>query len=416
MTSSPTWLSSRCLVKVFHLARVCGGEARVVGGAIRGLYLGTIDAHAAKLPRPDLSIPKPSEPFPDIDVAISVPIMEFAKAARNAGLAVYETGLSHGTVTVRESDSKIEVTQLRTDHNEDGRHARIEPTKSWQADAERRDFTMNALYMDEGGNLYDPVGGLADVKEGRLRFIGEARKRLAEDYLRFLRALRFRAQYPNLWMADSDRAALVDALEGLASLSAERIATELRKLCEGAGAEAMIAEMSALGVDKALFGTGFVLAETQMEKVRALWPILNFTEHLALILGRGQRVKAAERLKLNRRDIQQAKRLEEIWPEDQLSLLGTDAWQRAVYTLSPDAIFAYAEAVLAGFVRSDDERLRHIDSFQLPRFPVKGKDIKTAFCLSGSEIGAKLAELEAMWVASNFKLTSKELLAAGGGE
>jgi len=404
MAPSPKWLSGRCLVKVFHLARVCGGEARVVGGAVRGLYLRPTDANHAK----------PSMPGPDIDVAISVPIMEFAEAARTAGLAVYETGLSHGTVTVCEADSKIEVTQLRTDHDEDGRHARIEPTKSWQADAERRDFTMNAIYMDETGNLYDPVGGLADVKEGRLRFIGEARKRLAEDYLRLLRALRFRAQYPNLWMADRDRAALVDALEGLASLSAERIATELSKLCAGAGAEAMIAEMRALSVDKALFGTGFVLAKTQMAKIRSFWPFLNFTERLALMLGRGQRVKAAGCLKLSRRDIQQAKRLEEIWPEDQLSLLGTDAWQRAVYILSPDAVFAYAEAVLAGLVRPNDARLRHIASFQLPRCPVKGSDIKAAFGLSGSEIGAKLAELEAMWVASNFKMTGAELLAAGG--
>jgi len=404
MTPSPTWLSGRCLVKVFHLARVCGGEARVVGGAVCGLYLRPTDAHHAK----------PSTPDPDIDVAISVPIMEFAEAARTAGLAVYETGLSHGTVTVCEAGSKIEVTQLRTDHDEDGRHARIEPTKSWQADAERRDFTMNAIYMDETGNLYDPVGGLADVKKERLRFIGEARKRLAEDYLRLLRALRFRAQYPNLWMADSDRAALVDALEGLASLSAERIATELSKLCAGAGAEAMIAEMRALSVDKALFGTGFVLAETQMAKIRSFWPFLNFTERLALMLGRGQRVKAAERLKLSRRDIQQAKRLEKIWPEDQLSLLETDAWQRAVYLLSPNAVFAYAEAVLAGLVRPDDARLRHIASFQLPRCPVKGGDIKAAFGLSGPEIGAKLAELEAMWVASDFKMTGTELLAAGG--
>ncbi len=406
MTPSPTWLSGRCLVKVFHLARVCGGEARVVGGAVRGLYLGPADAYHDQLPISD----------PDIDVAISVPIMEFAEAARGAGIAVYETGLSHGTVTVCEADSKIEVTQLRTDHDEDGRHARIEATKSWQADAERRDFTMNALYMDEAGNLYDPVGGLADVKKGRLRFIGEASKRLAEDYLRLLRALRFRAQYPNLWMADNDRAALEDALEGLASLSAERIATELSKLCEGVGAEVMIAEMRALGVDKALFGTGFILAETQMAKIRVLWPFLNFTERLALMVGRGQRIKAAGRLKLSRRDIQQAKRLEEIWPEDQLSLLGTDSWQQVVYTLTPDAVFAYAEAALAGFVTPDDERLRHIASFQLPRCPVKGGDIKVAFGLSGPEIGAKLAELEAMWVASNFKMTGRELLSAGGDE
>lgn len=406
MTPSPTWLSEKCLRKIFHLARLCGGEARVVGGVVRGLYL----PHR---------YPRNSEPpitKLDIDVAISVPITEFAEAARAHGLAVYETGLSHGTVTVREADSQIEVTQLRTDHDHDGRHARIEPTTSWQADAERRDFTMNALYMDEAGNLYDPVGGLADLKEGRLRFIGDAGKRLAEDYLRLLRALRFRAEYPNLWMADSDRDALEAALEGLASLSVERIATELEKLCQGIGAEAMIAEMQALAVDRAVFGKNFILAADQMAKIRFIWPLLNFNERLALLLGKGQSVNAAVHLKLSRRDIKQAKRLAAGWPEEQLSMLGTQAWQQAVYILYPDAVFAYAEAVLAGLVAPDDARLRHIASFQLPRCPVRGGDVKTAFELTGNEIGAKLAQLEAMWVASNFTMTGEELLAAGGDE
>ena len=133
-------------------------------------------------------------------MAVSVPIAQFSDAARAAGLAVYETGLSHGTVTIGADNHQVEVTQLRTDHDTDGRHARIEPTQSWEEDAQRRDFTINALYLDADGRVHDPQGGLADIASSQLRFIGRAEERLAEDYLRLLRGLRLRAQYPGLWM------------------------------------------------------------------------------------------------------------------------------------------------------------------------------------------------------------------------
>ena len=113
---------------------------------------------------------------PDIDMAVSVPIVQFSDAARAAGLAVYETGLSHGTVTIGADNHQVEVTQLRTDHDTDGRHARIAPTQSWETDSQRRDFTINALYLDADGKVHDPQGGLADIATGRLRFIGRQKK------------------------------------------------------------------------------------------------------------------------------------------------------------------------------------------------------------------------------------------------
>ena len=120
---------------------------------------------------------------------------------------------------------------------------RIAPTQSWEEDAKRRDFTINALYLDAEGRVHDPQGGLADIASGQLRFIGRAEARLAEDYLRLLRGLRLRAQYPGLWMDAADTAAMAAAIGGLSGLSAERIAAELRKICEGPDALAIIAEI-----------------------------------------------------------------------------------------------------------------------------------------------------------------------------
>ena len=400
---------------IFGIARDCGGAARIVGGAVRDICL--IADTRTKTAKGDAGITPVTDrlagPPADIDMAVSVPIAVFAAAARRSGLAVYDTGLAHGTVTVQAENRQIEVTQLRVDHDQDGRHARIEATQSWELDAQRRDFTMNALYLDEQGILYDPVGGLADIKARQLRFIGKASDRLAEDYLRLLRGLRFRAQYPELWIEDKDRAAMQAALAGLAGLSAERIAPELRKLCTGAGAEAMILEMQALSIDRALFGQSFIRTSAEWEILRDIWPYLDFVARMAMVFPKGQCTAIATRLKCSRQEIKQARRIDVSWPEAMLAMLGTSAWQQAVYHLSPEAVFAYGEAALTGLLVPDQNRLRHIASFQLPRCPVKGGDIKSAFGLDGPDISRKLTAIEAEWVASNFTLTATELLGMG---
>lgn len=405
MTLMPEWLSDPLLQQLFELARKCGGEGRIVGGAVRDLYLAggrKIPVDAAKLSAPD------------IDMAVSVPIVQFSDAARAAGLAVYETGLVHGTVTIGADNHQVEVTQLRTDHDTDGRHARIAPTQSWEEDAKRRDFTINALYLDAEGRVHDPQGGLADIASGQLRFIGRAEERLAEDYLRLLRGLRLRAQYPGLWMDAADTAAMAAAIGGLSGLSAERIAAELRKICEGADALAIIAEIQTLGVDRAIFGHGLTLTAEGMADLSPLWGCLSFIESLCLLTPIGQREPLSKRLKLSRREIKQARRLDIKRSQKTSAMLGGESWQQAVYILWPDALFAYGEAVLAKQLALDAARLRHIAGFQPPACPVKGGDIQKAFGLGGADVGAKLAELEARWVASDFTLTAAELLAEKG--
>lgn len=398
---------------IFQLARNCGGEARVVGGAVRDIYLNAEDSKKTAKADAAAAPDRLAWIAPDIDMAVSVPIAVFAAKARHSGLAVYDTGLAHGTVTLRADNRQIEVTQLRIDHDQDGRYARIEATQSWELDAQRRDFTMNALYLDEQGVVYDPVGGLADITARQLRFIGTASDRLAEDYLRLLRGLRFRAEYPELWIEDKDRAAMRAAIGGLAGLSAERITAELRKLCAAAGAEAMILEMQALSIDRALFDQCFIRSPMEWEILRDIWPYLDFVARLAMVFPNGQCTAIATRLKCSRQEIKQAKRIDAGRPESLLALLGTSAWQQAAYHLSPEAVFAYGEAVLAGLFAPDQSRLRHIASFQLPHCPVKGGDIKSAFGLEGPDISRKLTAIEAEWVASNFTLTAKELLGVG---
>jgi poly(A) polymerase len=187
-----------------------GEEARVVGGAVRNSLL-------------DL-------PVADIDIATTaLPDIVMARA-QAAGLKTAPTGVEHGTVTVIGHRHVVEVTTLREDIETDGRRAVVRFGRDWQADAERRDFTINALSVDVEGRLHDPVGGLDDLAARRVRFIGSAERRIAEDRLRVLRFFRFHAAY-GVGLPDAEGlSASIRARHDLASLSAERIGQEMRRV------------------------------------------------------------------------------------------------------------------------------------------------------------------------------------------
>ena len=154
------------------------------------------------------------------------------------------------------NEQQAEVTQLRSDVNTDGRHATVRPTTNWQTDALRRDFTINALYLDAGGPCTIWLGHRR-LEQGCLRFVGDAARRLQEDHLRLLRALRFLACYPNLSMPKTDQLALSQHVHLLPVLSAERIAGELKRLMAGAAALPILRQASIMGVDQILFGASF---------------------------------------------------------------------------------------------------------------------------------------------------------------
>ena len=190
-----------------------GGEAelaRVVGGAIRNTILG--------------------QPVSDIDIATTCPPAVTVARATAAGFKTVPTGIEHGTVTVIANRRPFEVTTLRRDVETNGRHAVVAFGRDWQADAERRDFTINALYCEADGTVVDLVGGLADIERQTLRFIGDASARIEEDYLRILRFFRFFAWY-GAGRPDGDGLRAATRLKGgLTKLSAERVWAELRKL------------------------------------------------------------------------------------------------------------------------------------------------------------------------------------------
>src|SRR5947208_9735079 len=250
------WLRSGPPARVLELPGGNGEEARVVGGAVRNALL--------------------KIPIGDIDIATTALPDEVIRRAKTAGIKSVPTGIGHGTVTLVVDKQPFEITTLREDTETFGRKARVAFGRDWVRDAERRDFTINGLSVDAEGRVHDHVGGLADIAARRVRFIGDAGERIAEDYLRILRFFRMHAAYG---AGEPDRAgylACIDGRAGLSSLSAERVRMEMLKLLIAEGAAVAVQAMSDAGLLLPIFGgiayTGTFVAMIAAERALGLSP------------------------------------------------------------------------------------------------------------------------------------------------
>ena len=242
--------------RVLALLNGDGEEARVVGGAVRNALL--------------------KIPIGDIDIATTALPDEVIRRAKAAGIKSVPTGIEHGTVTLVVEAQPFEVTTLREDTETFGRKAKVAFGRDWVRDAERRDFTINGLSVDADGVVHDHVGGLADIAARRVRFIGDADQRIAEDYLRILRFFRMHAAYG---AGEPDRAgylACIGGRAGLASLSAERVRMEMLKLLVAEGASGAVTAMADGGLLLPIFGgvtyTGPFAAMIAAERALGLAP------------------------------------------------------------------------------------------------------------------------------------------------
>ncbi|HKD30043.1 MAG TPA: CCA tRNA nucleotidyltransferase, partial [Xanthobacteraceae bacterium] len=204
------WLRVPPLARALSILNSGGEEARVVGGAARNALMGL--------------------PLSEIDIATTAPPDEVVRRAAAGGLRAVPTGIDHGTVTLVVDGTPFEVTTLRQDVETFGRKAKVAFGRDWKVDAERRDFTMNALSISADGVVHDYVDGLADLEARRVRFIGDPARRIAEDYLRILRFFRFQASYAHGAPDPAGLHACIVARDGLRGLSRERVRAELMKL------------------------------------------------------------------------------------------------------------------------------------------------------------------------------------------
>ena len=185
-------------------------EVRYVGGCIRKIIN--------------------KEKIDDIDLATNLKPIEVCDVLKKNNINYYESGIAHGTITAIENEYKFEITSLRKDIVSDGRHAEVEFSKDWKEDASRRDFTINSIYSDSDGNLFDPYDGKNDLKNGYVKFIGDADLRIKEDYLRILRYIRFFSIYSKQQHNPDLIRIIKKNIKGVSKLSKDRLLDELRKM------------------------------------------------------------------------------------------------------------------------------------------------------------------------------------------
>ncbi len=378
------WLTEPALQRLFAVLAAAGGEGRVAGGAVRNALLG--------------------EKVTEVDVATTLSPEQVTEACSAAGMGVHPTGIDHGTVTVVVDRHPFEVTTLRHDVETDGRRAKVKFTDDWQADAQRRDFTLNALFCDARGTIYDFVNGLPDIEGRRVIFVGDPAQRIAEDYLRILRFFRFHARYGHGAPDAAGLAACTRLKAGLDGLSAERIRQEMFKLMAAPGAVSTLRLMADKGVLRHLLPC---TEEWRVLERLPPDPLLRLS-----VLARDP-LAMPERWRLSNHE---ARRLEDIAslmpptpalrPKEQRAVLyqqGADAWRDLVHIA-----WARSDAPL------DDAGWRDLlelpDRWPIPRLPVAGRDLLAAGMSPGPEIGVMLTRLEDWWVASDFQPTRDELL------
>jgi len=374
-----------------------GFEARVVGGAVRNTLL--------------------NEPVREVDFATTAQPEDTLRLAAQAGFKTAPTGISHGTVTLIVHGIPFEVTTLRQDVETHGRHATVAFGEDWAEDARRRDFTMNALYAGSKGDVYDPLGGAGDLLARRVRFVGDARTRIQEDYLRILRFFRFSAQYAQgAFDREGVDAAIVERL-GLHRLSRERIRCELLHILVARRAVDAIEVMDESGLLILIIG-GVARRERfnrlcRIEAALGLWPDPIFRLAALGVFIQEDAARLSAKLRLSSQET-----------NDLLSLAAaaspvtgtrTCELKAALYRLGPrlylgHVLLAWASAGASANDAAWTSAVDLMRSWPLPKFPLGGADLIARGWTSGAALGDRLRRLEEEWIASGFILSREDLL------
>lgn len=404
-----SWFKDPALSRIFALLNEGDNEVRVVGGAVRNSLMG--------------------EAVTDTDLATSWAPEQVVARAEAAGIRAVPTGIDHGTVTLVIDGRGFEITTLRHDAETDGRRAKVVFGNDWQIDAERRDFTINALYADKAGNIIDLVGGLEDIATRTVRFIGDADARIAEDYLRVLRYFRFFAHYGS---GRPDAAALkacARARDQLGKLSAERVWKELKTLLKARDPGRALLWMRQAGVLNA------VLPESEKWGIDSIGPLIATEKALdwapdpmlrlmAMVPPDAERMRGlAGRLKMSRAEADRLARWSEapvLKPTMAITALDRLLYRTGVEPLTDRIRLSLVSA--RSRTESDPAALtdtaghsRHLArafAWERPVFPVSGADLIARGIKPGPEMGTQLAALEERWIESNFALDKEALLDA----
>ncbi|NOZ42962.1 MAG: CCA tRNA nucleotidyltransferase [Alphaproteobacteria bacterium] len=388
------WLTAEALTILLKILNSDRLNARMVGGCVRDALSG--------------------QEIGDIDLACRLSPPAAVARLKKAGIKVIPTGIKHGTITAVVNKCHFEITSLRRDTETDGRRARVSFIDDWGADAKRRDFTINALYLDADGSLYDPCGGLDDIAAGRVRFIGDADQRITEDALRILRFFRFAATIGRGKPDLAGLSACIRHRDMIDHLSGERLMQEMFKILRAENLLSVIRVMADKGIlDKIIPGHKNLADFNDYVRVENKLGRCNILARLSCLVPGNQvaPAKIIHRLKLSRK---QADSLTAFCRHD--ITITADICQKdirkAIYLSGRDVVIF---ALLQAGKKLGEEPLSHwleyAQGWQPPVFPLLGRDLINMGLTAGPELGKILKALENEWLDSDFLLTKVQLTA-----
>jgi len=387
-------------IKIFDAINSYSSESeiRYVGGCIRKIIK--------------------KEKVDDIDLATNLEPNQVCDALKKNQISYYESGIEHGTITATIENKKFEITSLRKDIFTDGRHAKVEFSKNWKDDASRRDFTINSIYSDKDGNLFDPYDGKKDLEKGLINFIGDADKRIKEDYLRILRYLRFFLNYSNQPHSAETIKSLKINIDGISKLSKERLLDELKKI-------AKLDTLEKLSKDK--FSRDFILIifpELKNIKTfskldsnsRELLKEKDFIFLLSLMIvdSTDNTDYFLYKFNISKKDKKRIKIIDNFYKEKINSKTFTETYINKIF-------YYYGKQVTLDILdlrkiklKKEDEifnKLReHYENSVVPLMPINADLLMKKYKISeGKRLGEKLKIIEEEWVKNNFKISDQKI-------
>ena len=367
-------------------------EIRFVGGCVRKILGG--------------------EKIDDIDLATNLKPPQVEKVLNENNIKTIPTGIEHGTITAINNNKKFEITSLRKDIKTDGRKALVEFTDDWYEDACRRDFTINSIYADLNGNLYDPFDGKKDLNNGEVKFIGDEQKRIHEDYLRILRYLRFFSQYSKKKHKENTKRFIKENLKGIKQISSERLFDEFKKIYKSNLISTLVKDMFCLEILKLIF--------PQFVNIEKLKDLKNNNVHFDIIISFlvlddsdnadyfNYKFNLSNKLK---RKIEFLKKI--FFKREKKFQINEKNLNKILYFDGKESVVDVLDFERIRNIRNKSKivELYHFFSQKNPPvMPLKAnllmKDYKIP---EGKELGEKLKRLEKKWVDNNFNISNKEI-------
>ena len=386
--------------KIFDLMNnfSLSSEIRYVGGCVRKIIQ--------------------KEKVDDIDLATNLNPYQVTEILENNNISYYESGIEHGTITAIIEDYKFEITSLREDVKTDGRHAVVKFSTDWKKDASRRDFTINSIYSDIEGNLFDPFNGKKDLENGVIKFIGNTEKRIKEDYLRIIRYLRFFLIYSNHKHNEETLKVIRRNLGGISNLSKERLLDELKKCVKSNVLTKLSKDQSStdlfLNIFPQIKKIKYFSNPNTFAKKKLKEADFIFLLSLLIIDGTDNADYFFFKFNISKKNQKRLKIIDEFYSSQITATSFSEKnLNKILYFKGKQAVIDILSYRMFTLKKEDKKLLNLIDQFNskvLPVMPVAAKDLIEKYQIpEGKNVGKKLKLIEENWVNNNFQLSSKQI-------